>query len=193
MAKRTKAQENALMLDPNRAKIAKNMAVLPGGPGQLGENNNPMNVTSIGPQSASMENGISRHPYGDTGANYRQMGADIVNPMMVQNSGLPQNFPVGGRGFQAQTPYGMQNQPDTKGAAPVTDMMEASRYNMSPMMQDKPQSAMGLTGLPAQPAPGAFPSQMPGTNGPGFLPTEGSGMVPGSTPQKITKKKGGKK
>ena len=61
------------------------------------------------------------------------------------------------------------------------------------MMQDKPKSAMGLTGLPAQPAPGAFPSQMPGTNGPGFLPTESAGLVPGSTPTKITKKKGGKK
>ena len=34
-------QDNANILDPNRFKIAKNMAVIPGGP----ENNNPMNVT----------------------------------------------------------------------------------------------------------------------------------------------------
>ena len=39
MAK-SKAQENAMLLDPNRERIAKDMAVLPGGP----ENNNPRNV-----------------------------------------------------------------------------------------------------------------------------------------------------
>ena len=42
MAK-SKAQQNSLLLDPNRQKIAKSNAALPGGP----ENNNPMNVTSV--------------------------------------------------------------------------------------------------------------------------------------------------
>ena len=42
MAK-SKAQQNAMVLDPQRQMIAKNMSVLPGGP----ENNNPMNVTDI--------------------------------------------------------------------------------------------------------------------------------------------------
>ena len=37
------ARENAMLLDPNRQKIAKDMSVMPGGP----ENNNPMNVTDI--------------------------------------------------------------------------------------------------------------------------------------------------
>ena len=38
---RSKQQHNSMALDPQRQMIAKNMAVLPGGP----ENNNPMNVT----------------------------------------------------------------------------------------------------------------------------------------------------
>ena len=42
MAK-SKAQQNAMVLDPQRQMLAKNMSVLPGGP----ENNNPMNVTDI--------------------------------------------------------------------------------------------------------------------------------------------------
>ena len=39
-------KDNAMMLDPNRFKIAQQNAVMPGGP----MNNNPMNVTSVGPQ-----------------------------------------------------------------------------------------------------------------------------------------------
>ena len=38
-----KKQDKAMMVDPNRFKIAKNMSVMPGGP----MNNNPMNVTSL--------------------------------------------------------------------------------------------------------------------------------------------------
>ena len=33
--------------DPTREKIAKNMSVLPGSPGNLGQNNDPSNVLSI--------------------------------------------------------------------------------------------------------------------------------------------------
>ena len=186
---RSKQQENSIKLDPTREKIAKNMSVLPGSPGNLGQNNDPNNVISIGPQLASMD-GISKHPYGDSGGKYRQMGADILNPAMVPHSKINQNFPLGGRGFQANIPYGMQQQPPTQAA----NMMEAARINMSPPMQGKPQSAMGMTGLPAQPAPGAFPSNMPGTNGPMLMAADPSAsMVPGSSPQKINQKKNGGK
>jgi hypothetical protein len=81
-------QNNAQMLDPNRFKIAKQNAVIPGGP----ENNNPMNVTdnaSPAIQSPSI--------YGDYAQNYAQMGTGMVNPMYIQNSGLQQNFPMGQR------------------------------------------------------------------------------------------------
>ena len=150
--------------------------------------NNPMNVTSIGSQQASMS-GYSPNPYMEKGFAMPQMGANVINPMNVPNSGLPQNMPVGGRGFQAKQPYGTQQQPPTQAA----DAMEASRQNMQLSMKGMPQSAMGLTGLPAQPAPGAMPAQMPGTTGPGFMPPVASitpaGMVPGSTPQKRGQKK----
>ena len=80
-------KENAMMLDPNRFKIAQQNSVMPGGPPN--QQNNPMNVTSFGSQSAS-PNGISQHPYGDTGNQYAQMGADVLNPAMVNRSNLPQ-------------------------------------------------------------------------------------------------------
>ena len=71
MAK-SKAQQNAMMLDPQRQMIAKNMSVLPGGP----ENNNPMNVTDIATPPIE---GTSI--YGDYKQNYPQMGTGMVNPM----------------------------------------------------------------------------------------------------------------
>ena len=188
---RSRQQENSIKLDPTREKIAKNMSVLPGSPGNLGQNNDPSNVLSVGPQMASLD-GVSKHPYGDSGAKYRQMGADVLNPMMVPHSPLQQNTPIAARGLNANVPYGMQQQPPTQGNNPMTDMMEASRYNMAAAMQDKPQSAMGLTGLPAQPAPGAFPSDMPGTSGPMLMAADPSAsMVPGSSPQKVNQKKKG--
>ena len=85
MAKSKK--EQAMMLDPNRFKIAQQNAVMPGGPPN--QQGNPMNITSVGPQPASTD-GISQHPYGDTGNKYPQMGADVLNPVMVGRSNLPQ-------------------------------------------------------------------------------------------------------
>ena len=97
-------KENAAAMDPNRFKMAKNMSVVPGGP----MNNNPMNVTSVGAQPGSMT-GVNQFPYGDSGlANAPQMGADILNPMMVQNSGLQQNMPMG-RGQNSVAPFGMHS------------------------------------------------------------------------------------
>ena len=189
--KKTKSQQNAINLDPTgaREKIAKNMTVMPGSPDNpSAQMNNPMNVTSLGAQNASFS-GHSPNPYMEKGFAMPQMGANVINPVNVPRSPLPQNMPVGGRGFQAQQPYGMQQQPDPRAA----DAMEASRQNMQLGMKGMPQSAMGMTGLPAQPAPGAMPSQMPGTTGPGFMPPTANitpaGMVPGSTPQKRGQKK----
>ena len=177
---RSKSQENAMALDPQRQMIAKNMSVLPGGP----QNNNPMNVTdnaSPAIQSTSI--------YGDYAQNYPQMGTGIINPMATGPSGLQQNYPVG-RGKNAMAPYGMQQQPDMNGNSPMSDMMESSRLSMN-AQQGVPLGMMGYQGMPA--VPGSIPSDMPGTSGPPLMPGN-PGMVPGSTPQKVgQKKKGGKK
>lgn len=177
MAK-SKAQENAMALDPMRQMIAKNMSVMPGGP----QNNNPMNVTDNASPAIQ-----AKSIYGDFDQNYAQMGTGVVNPMGVNSSGLQQNMPLG-RGKNA-VPYGMQQQPDMSARSPMTDAMESSRLNMG-VQKGLPNGAMGYQGMPA--VPGAFPGEMPGTSG-NMLPTLDS-MVPGSTPQKTgQKKKGGKK
>ena len=187
-------ENNAQMLDPMRFKVAKNMSVMPGGP----QNNNPMNVTDNASPAITAPS-----IYGDYNQNYMQMGSGAVNPMMVQNSGLPQNFPTGQR-LNSQAPFGMQQQPDTSGNSMVPDGMEsgrlagdASKYGLNP-------GPMGMTGMPAQPAPGAFPGAFPGSSGPpmmqGMQSAEqaagGMGpqnsmnpMTPGSTPTKIKKKR----
>ena len=182
MAK-SKAQQNAMMLDPQRQMIAKNMSVLPGGP----ENNNPMNVTD---NSSPPINGTSI--YGDYAQQYPQMGTGMINPMNVGHSGLQQNFPMG-QGQNAMSPYGMQQQPDTSANAPVTDMMESNRIAGEVGMRGLPSNAMGFAGM--GPIPGAMDPQMPGTSGPMLMQGNPSAeMVPGSTPQKVgQKKKGGKK
>ena len=187
-------EDNAKMLDPTRFKVAKNMSVMPGGP----QNNNPMNVTDNASPAITAPS-----IYGDYNQNYMQMGSGAVNPMMVQNSGLPQNFPTGQR-LNSQAPFGMQQQPDTSGNSMVPDGMEsgrlagdASKYGLNP-------GPMGMTGMPAQPAPGAFPGAFPGSSGPpmmqgmqsaeqaagGMNPQNSMNpMTPGSTPTKIKKKR----
>lgn len=179
MAKRTKSQENAMMLDPNRAKVAKQNAVLPGGP----ENNNPMNVTTIDSPPVSAES-----IYGDYKQQYPQMGTGMINPQGVGPSGLQQNFPKAQFGYN-QTPYGMQQQPDGSGNNPTWELMEGGRLASYGKAQGLPTAPMGLIGGP--PIPGALPGAMPGTSGPPLMPGNQS-IVPGSTPQKIGKK-GGKK
>ena len=178
MAK-SKAQQNAVALDPQRQMIAKNMAVMPGGP----ENNNPMNVTDNASPPIN-----STSIYGDYAQAYPQMGTGMINPGMVPNSGLQQNMPMG-RGKNAQVPYGMQQQPDATGKSPMPDMMEGMRVGTN-IQEGLPRGVMGYQGMPA--VPGSIPGQMPGMGGQ-MLPTLDS-MVPGSTPQKTgQKKKGGKK
>ena len=177
-----KKKEQAAAMDPNRFKIAKNMTTMPGGP----MNNNPMNITSIGPQPSSMT-GYNEYPYGDSGVQAFQMGADSINPMGVQRSGLQQNMPPG-QG-QNQIPYNMQNQPTPNAEEPMEGMrlgMEASNRGLTS------SEFMGPTGSPAL-MPGAMDPTIPGSGTPlGMFGTtqsvDGGEMVPGSTPQKIQKK-----
>ena len=177
-------KDNAMQMDPNRFKIAKNMSVVPGGP----MNNNPMNVTSVGGQPGSMS-GVNQFPYGDSGlANDGRMGADILNPAMVQSSGLQQNMPMG-QGQNGSAPYGMQMQPSPNAEEP----MEGMRLGTDAQQRGLTTSQfMGITGSPAL-MPGALDPTIPGGGSPlGAMPTmqqvDGGEMIPGSTPQKIQKK-----
>ena len=154
-------QENANILDPNRLKIAKNMSVVPGGP----PNNNPMNVTDNASPPIT-----SQSIYGDYNQNYSQMGSGMLNPMMVNNSGLPQYFPMG-RGANGESPYGMQQQPDTSGVSMAPDGMESGRLAQEAQNRKLPGiGAMGMIGMEATPAPGAFPGAFPGSSGPMLMP-----------------------
>ena len=176
-------KDNAMMLDPNRFKIAQQNAVMPGGP----MNNNPMNVTGVGPQPSSMT-GVNEYPYGDSGVQAPQLGADSINPMMVKASGLQQNMPMG-RGQNAQAPYGMQQQPGANAEEPMEGMRLGTESSSRGLFTSQ---FMGPTGSPAL-MPGALDPTIPGGSSPlGAMPTTqqvvGSEMLPGSTPQKIQKK-----
>ena len=149
-------QDNANILDPNRFKIAKNMAVIPGGP----ENNNPMNVTD---NASPPIQGTSI--YGDYAQQYPQMGAGVLNPQMVPNSGLQQNFPLGQR--NNGVPFGMQQQPDMSGVSPMTDGMESNRLGGEAKNRGLFAGPMGMMGQPA--IPGGMPGNMPGTSGPPMM------------------------
>lgn len=177
---RSKAQQNSLLLDPNRQKIAKSNAALPGGP----ENNNPMNVTSVASGRVTSDS-----IYGDYRQDYDQMGTQVIDPMGIKPSGLQESFPMTTVGFNRQ-PYGTQKQPPTSGHDPAAETMEAARLHRYGVDKELPSNGMGLIGGP--PIPGALPSNMAGTTGPGFGETY-AGLVPGSTPQKIGKKKKGGK
>ena len=172
-------KERAQILDPTRFQINKDMAVVPGGP----ENNNAMNVTSVSdPKIQAMS------IMGDHEQAYPQMGAGMVNPMNVKNSGLQQNFPMGYR-LNGGTPYNMQPQPMPNTEEP----MEGMRMGQDAMSKGVITSQfMGPIGSAAL-MPGALDPQIPGSGVPlGNLMTTqqvvGGEMVPGSTPQKIQKK-----
>ena len=149
-------QDNANILDPNRFKIAKNMAVIPGGP----ENNNPMNVTD---NASPPIQGTSI--YGDYAQQYPQMGSGVLNPQMVPSSGLQQNFPLGQR--NNGMPFGMQQQPDMSGVSPMTDGMESNRLGGEAQQRGLFAGPMGMMGQPA--IPGGMPPNMQGTSGPPMM------------------------
>ncbi len=157
----SKDKENrANLLDPNRQKIAKQNAVIPGGP----ENNNPMNVTD---NMSPPVKGTSI--YGDYTQMYSQMGDSMLNPMMVQPSGLQQNFPMG-RGANGGIPFGMQQQPDTSGVSMAPDGMESGRLAQEVQARGVMAGPMGYQGMPAMPDPASFPGALPGTSGPPLMP-----------------------
>jgi hypothetical protein len=187
-----KKEQNARMLDPMRFQVTKNMPYVPGGP----DNNNPMNVTDNASPPITAPS-----IYGDFQQNYAQMGTGMVNPMTVSNSGLQQNFPMGQR-LNAQ-PFNMQQQPDVSGVSMAPDGMESGRLAQNAQKYGLNPGPMGMTGMPAQPAPGAFPPAFPGSSGPpmmqgmqsaeqaagGMSPQNSMNpMTPGSTPTKIKKK-----
>lgn len=152
-----KKEDNARMLDPNRFKVAKDMAVMPGGP----MNNNPMNVVNVDAGAGSLS-GINQFPYGDSGLERDpSMGTNAVFPM--QPSGNPQNAVIGTR-LNAQAPYGYQQQPGSADADP----MESVRLGTDAQNRQLFASPMGPIGMEAQPAPGgSVPGvqQSPGTIG----------------------------
>ena len=135
--------DRAVLLDPNRFKIAKNNTYAPGSP----MNNNPMNVTSIDPQVSSMS-GVNQFPYGDAGmVNPAQLGG--VFPM--QASGQPQAM-TSGRVNNMQ-PYGTLPTPD-----PGTASMMTAQYQFADAKaRGLFASAMGPTGMPGQVTPGGAP------------------------------------
>ena len=177
-------KDNAVSLDPNRFKMAKNMAVMPGGP----MNNNPMNVTGVGSQPGALS-GVNEFPYGDSGlANDGRMGADILNPSMVPHSPVMNNTPMG-QGLNSREPYGMQTQPGPNAEEPLEGVRLGETAQSRGLITSQ---FMGPTGSQAL-MPGALDPTIPGGGTPlGAMPTvqqiDGGEMVPGSTPQKIQKK-----
>ena len=160
--------QNAMNLDPKRFAIAKNMSVVPGGP----MNNNPMNVTSIGNQSGSL-NGINQFPYGDSGlANDTRTGANILNPQRIRNSG------------KSAIPMNPQPNPG------MADQLESARLGMNAAQKGVTANAMGMAGAGVA-LPGSFPANAPFTTGGSFLQplTSMNPMTPGATPQKKGQKK----
>ena len=181
-----KKGDNHKMMDPRMGEIAIHTSVVPGGP----QNNNPMNVT-VNSDGQSVQ---AKSIYNDFDQNYAQMGTGMVNPEGVTPSDLlksqGQNF-VAMRGNNQGAPYGLQQQPDTMGSSPNTDLMESMRLAQYPKTAGLPGNAMGIAGMPA--IPGSLPSDMPGTTGQPLMQGYPSAeMVPGSTPTKIGKKKGKK-
>ena len=175
-----KKEQNARMLDPMRFKIAQQNSVIPGGP----QNNAPDPVVQ---SSGEPINGKSI--YNDYAQNYQQMGSAILNPINVGPSGLQQNFPMGQR-LNAQ-PFNMQQQPDTSGVSMTPDGMESGRLAGSAKQRGLQVGAMGMTGVPAQPAPGAFPAAFPGSSGPPMMQgmpsaEQASGMSPQNSMNPMT-------
>jgi len=170
-SKVTNKMQNAMNLDPKRFAIAKNMSVVPGGP----MNNNPMNVTSIGNQSGSLD-GVNQFPYADSGlANDTRLGTNILNPMAIPNSGM--------------SPIPMNPQPSPG----MADQLESARLGMTAAQKGVKANAMGMDGAGVN-TPGAFPANAPFTTGGSFLQplTSMNPMTPGATPQKKGQKKGNK-
>ena len=125
MAK-SKAQQNAMLLDPQRQMIAKQNAVLPGGP----ENNNPMNVTDFSAPPVQSDS-----IYGDYKQQYPQMGTGMLNPMAIGPSGLQQNFPSGRGKNSRRAVWNAAMQPNTSVQLLLSQtVMESNRIRLAMSM-----------------------------------------------------------
>lgn len=175
--------------DGARFKIAQHNALMPGGP----HTNSPIPI-----EQASGTEIKAQSIYNDFNQNYAQLGTKSLDPINQSPSLLQKNEGGGkpmGQRLNAWSPYGMQPQPP----ASSFDMMAAQNY--------RGNSFMGMVGVSAQPAPGAFPPAFPGSSGPpmmqGFSNVETamnqmrpensmSNKTPGSTkttiPRKTTKR-----
>ena len=147
----SKEQRSIDVGDTNRRKIAKSNAVMPGGP----QNNSPIPV-----EQSSGTDIRAKSIYNDFDQKYDQMGTRKLDPMNQPPSEMQREvggvYPMGQR-LNAWSPYGMQPQPP----ASSFDVMAAQNY--------RGNSFMGRIGLPAQPAPGAFPGAFPGSSGPPMM------------------------
>ena len=156
-------QNNAMILDENRFKIAKGMAQMPGGP----ENNNPDTVVQ-----ASGEEIRGQSIYRDFAQNYPQMGTAVVNPDRVPPSMKPALI--------------QQPQPSPNGGDPMEGMRLAMDAQNRGLLG---HPFLGMDGSKSL-IPGALAPDLPG-NVPFLQPTssvDNGGLVPGSAPTKINKK-----
>ena len=147
----SKEQRAIAVGDSKRLAIAKSNSVMPGGP----PNNNPMNV-----EGGSGTEINAKSIYNDFDQKYAQMGSKILDPVNQPPSLLQKGEGAGkpmGQRLNGWAPYGMQPQPP----ASAFDMMAAQNY--------RGNSFMGMVGIPAQPASGAFPPAFPGSSGPPMM------------------------
>lgn len=146
----SKEQRSIAVGDEKRFMIAKSNALMPGGP----QNNSPIAV-----EQASGVEIKAKSIYNDFSQNYAALGTKVLDPISQAPSKLQREvggmFPMGQR-LNGVAPYGMLPNPTNTG-----DIQEARRLGGN--------SYMGMIGLPAQPAPGAFPGPFPGSSGPPLL------------------------
>lgn len=208
-----KSQSNSSMAG---APPAQPNPMMPQGRGNL--MNNPMNGMSMG-GGAPQPGGPGLYPYMDGGIGPGDARNGTVG--YAPPSGKPQAM-VSGRGFntdpyftQAQPMGETQNMMEPMYLAQQAGERSAKHYGQEqqPPYQISPMGMSGFDLDTAQKAGYVNPGQIPG-NAPaqmfdtlglqgmndaqmaatlGMGPSDGSEMRPGSTPQKIQKKKGGKK
>ena len=169
------------LINPNFGAIVKQNSLLPGGP----DTNTP--ITSIQSKGVEIKSQSAYLDHEQNDTIYPQLGSRILDPDKVNRSPVGQGNVAGQRLNQGF--FNLQKQPDINGNSPLPDNMDSARLAMVGQ-QDLPKGLMGLQGVPA--VPGGMDPSMPGTSGPPLMPGN-PGMVPGSTPQKIGKKKKGGK
>lgn len=149
-------EKNGRLLDENRFKVAKQNAVMPGGP----ENNSPLNVTNFGAQNVEADS-----IYGDHRQAYAQMGDTVLDPQRYGPSGILQPNVVG-QGLNSRAAYNMQPQPSANVEEAFEGMRQAQDASNRGLIASE---YMGITGTPAI-IPGAMDPQIPGQGAPLMQP-----------------------